>query len=63
MTYSGSLKEMLPLKNIPVLIPLLLDDLLWEKCVDLYAAVDKVLIPLLLDDLLWELKKTYNKLF
>ena len=57
MTLSGSITPITPPRLTGVLIPLLLDDPLWEKCL-LGACVllGLVLIPLLLDDPLWGLK-------
>ena len=43
-----------PKTNLPtVLIPLLLDDPLWELLQMSKVVIDQVLIPLLLDDPLW----------
>ena len=52
MTYSGTT---VIVENNPrrVLIPLLLDDLLWVMLTEYFTVQNVVLIPLLLDDLLW----------
>ena len=54
MTYSGSLYNAVQMTIERVLIPLLLDDLLWAMMFPQAAENVEVLIPLLLDDLLWE---------
>ena len=54
MTYSGVVFKHTQIQIPFVLIPLLLDDLLWVSCVILFIHLYGVLIPLLLDDLLWD---------
>ena len=61
MTYSGKENRLSAANAKYVLIPLLLDDLLWAQRDMLKVAVASVLIPLLLDDLLWALNVTTKK--
>ena len=58
MTYSGLIQRELVKTFHNVLIPLLLDDLLWDLKDIAPELAERVLIPLLLDDLLWESKTT-----
>ena len=64
MTYSGLNEKDANsyLKLWSVLIPLLLDDLLWVALAFYLVHTLVVLIPLLLDDLLWGIKIILKKL-
>ena len=53
MTHSGELVKTYLNQMVVVLIPLLLDDPLWEILFFLLTLSFLVLIPLLLDDPLW----------
>jgi len=54
MTHSGEESEFLTEEQTNVLIPLLLDDPLWDKNQVMNNQNFVVLIPLLLDDPLWD---------
>ena len=63
MTHSGLVQRILTWKRNAVLIPLLLDDPLWEALDNLKQHCASVLIPLLLDDPLWVFTKKQNHFF
>ncbi len=60
MTHSGEQKYYGSKESQEVLIPLLLDDPLWDYLLQMINEEDDVLIPLLLDDPLWGVFKNLS---